>query len=279
MSSYEKSKKADEPFLITQYVSRALAYPLAVCFYRLRVSANVVTILGGLSWVMSVVTIIFGGQGFRDGHPVAGWWWLAFSAALWLWGYLLDVVDGSVARMTDTAGCAGFFLDYLFHLVFQPMYLCSIGIFLFLVSDSPLFLVIGILSVFCNWGVHFSAREHVLCEKVAKDLCRPGEMKREDRYAIFIDSPRTREEATSKRPGLRGLRYLAEELICFPGQYALLATTIVVDAVASRFLPWQFPALSLAFMIICLLNLVRVPFRIRREYLTMKRLDALSRDV
>jgi len=278
MSTYEKSKKADEPFLITRYVSRGLTYPLAVFFCRLGVSANAVTILGGLSWVLSVVTIVFGGLGFRDDNPTAGWWWLGLSAGLWLWGYILDIVDGSIARMTNTTGAAGFFLDYLFHLIFQPMYLCSIGVFLFLVTDHVSFLVVGLLSTFCNWGVHFSAREHVLCEQVAKDRCLPACLTPEDRYEIFIDSARTREEAASKRDSLRGLRYLAEELICFPGQYALLAATIACDGILSHLLPWRFPALASVFMAICLLNLVRVPFRIRREFLTMTRLDALNRE-
>ena len=109
------SRKPDEPALVTALFSRRLAEPFARLAVRLGISADAVTVAGGLCWMASLPLA-----------PLAGWMgspglWAA-CATLWCLGYWLDVVDGSVARLTGTSSRAGFFLDCVFHLLFKLNY-------------------------------------------------------------------------------------------------------------------------------------------------------------
>ena len=275
MDLYEKSKKTDEFFLITRYVSRRLAYPLAVLCHRAGLSANAVTIVGGLLWIASVPTLIGAGLLMQAGECHGGWALLIATVVLWNLGYILDVVDGSLARMTNTAGAAGYFLDFSFHLVFQPMFLCSIGIFLFLLTGHPAWLPLAILSICCNWGVSFAAKEHVLCEDMAKCPDHYNALADEERYAILIDSPRMKTPAEQKTGRGRLALDLTQEIITFPGQFTFFGLVILADAALMPWLGHRLVLLQLVFAGVMLVSLIRVPFRLRREYRTMRRYDRL----
>ena len=133
MPPASSSEKPGEPALVTAMFSRRLAEPVARLCVRLGISANAVTVAGGLCWIVSLALpplamAIAGGANEPDGALVPlAWLWLA-AAALWCLGYFLDVVDGSVARLTGTGSDAGFFLDYVFHVLFKPAFLFSVGL-------------------------------------------------------------------------------------------------------------------------------------------------------
>lgn len=277
MNEYAKTQKPDENFVITEWFARRAAYPLAEWFRRAGFSAHVVSILAGVAWMASVATVLSGGWVLAVGAPAGGWLLLVLTAVLWNLGYLLDVADGSLARMTGRAGAPGFFLDFVFHLLFQPMFLCSIGVMLFMVTDRPAYLLLALFSIGSNWGPTFSAKEHVLCEQIAKGECDPQRLAPDDRYQIFIDSPRTKATAAHKREtGAWGMN-LALEFFCFPGQFMLMGAMVLLDTILS---PWLGPALvftKTAFVLIAVVMIVRIPFRIRREFLTMALYDALRR--
>ena len=277
MKEYDKTVKPDECFLLTVYISRKLAYPVTLLCRRMGLSASFVTVLGGMLWVVSVPAILLAGWSFQNGDATGGWTMLLLSALLWNAGCILDVVDGSLARLTGASSLAGAYLDFFFHLLFIPMYLASIGAFLYLVSGSIAYLVLAILSVGCNWGVSIASKDHILCVEVAGNEGALSGLSADERYQVFIDSVKTRNEAACKRvTPLRTVRYLVEELICFPGQYALLGLLVLGDLLLWP--AWQFPLLKIAFCTITVVMSLRVPFRLAREYGIVQRYERLSRN-
>ena len=273
MNLYEKSKKPEEFFLITQYLTRRLAYPLALLFRRLGFTANAVTMLGGVSWMISLFTMLGAGRCFQLGHTGAAWGLVLASTLLWNAGYLLDVADGSLARMTGTSSASGYFLDFSFHLLFNTTYLCSLGGFLYMITLAPLYLVMAVLSPCCNWGLSFSAKEHVLCEDVAKGNYRSGDLPRAEEYEVFIDSVKTKTPVEKKRGSLAVFARVVEELACFPGQFTFFSVVLAADFLARPWLGERFLLLRCAFVLVTGIMLLRVPFRLRREFNTMCQYD------
>ena len=201
---------------------------------------------------------------------------LLLTIVLWNLGYILDVVDGSVARLSDTQSSSGAFLDFSFHLIFHPMFLCSIGTFLFLVADSLPYLVLAILATFTGWGVSFSAKEHVLCEHIARGQADPSALSPEDRYRIYIDSIKTK-QPVSRKAGRRLLLALASEIFCFPGQYTLVSLVVIADLMLAASCGIDFPFLRIAFVTLTVVPMIRVPFRLRREFRTLELYDHVRR--
>ncbi len=58
------ARKQREFFLLTRYVTRPLAYPIAVACVRLGITPNQVTLAGGGLWMLSLpLTILAGASG------------------------------------------------------------------------------------------------------------------------------------------------------------------------------------------------------------------------
>lgn len=270
-----KGEKKDEFFLVTSIISRKVAYPIAVFFCKLGVSANIITIVGGCMWIISAVSIVLSGWLLvNNGSAEWGYLLLILTLILWNLGYILDVADGSVARITGTANSAGYFLDFVFHLIFQPMYFCTIGVFLYLITGSLFYLVLGVLSICAGWGVSFGAKEHVLCEHIAKKQTNIDKFKTDELYRIYIDSVRTRTPAVEKKGWLL-FRSLVEEMICFPGQYSTMSVLVVADLIACYWINTEFLFFKTGFIFITTITLFRVPFRIHREFKTMNDYDKI----
>lgn len=274
-TDYERSRKPDENFLITELFARRAAFPIARLAVRWGFSANVVSVAGGALWLLSVPAILSAARGFQEDVGFGAWAMLLLTAALWNAGYILDVADGSVARMTGRSSAAGFFLDFVFHLIYQPMFLCSVGALLYMVTDRLLYLGLGIFSICCNWGPSFSAKEHVLCEHIAKGRSRPGDWNPDLRYRIYIDSPATKAAVGDKREPRAKALHLVREFFCFPGQFMLMGGVVVLDWVLSPLTDRPLPLTQFAFVAISLVMLARVPARVRREFKTMTHYDSL----
>ena len=271
-----KGEKVDEFFLITALISRRLAYPLAALFCKLGLSANCVTIMSGISWIISAVAVVLSGWMLGLGNISNGYWLLGISLFMVNLGYILDVADGSVARMTNTSSSSGYFLDYVFHLIFHPMYFCSIGIFLYLADGGIVYLVIGLISICSGWGASFSAKEHVLCEHIAKNSVDFTNFSSDERYQIFMDSPITRRNVKQKS-GIKNMCInLTKEMLLFPGQYTTFSIVILLDLLVMHFYDLHFVLLKIMFSTIAIITIARVPFRIRREYQTLQRYDTIK---
>lgn len=273
-----KGEKKDENFILTALVSRRLAYPLALLFCKLGVSADAITVMGGLLWVLSAAAMVLSGWMLGVGHAAGGYWLLGFSLFAVNFGVILDVADGSVARMTNSSSSSGYFLDYVFHLVFHPMYFCSIGMFLYLISGWVGYLIIGVLSICSGWGVSFSSKEHVLCDHIANNRVDLAKFTDDERYQIFVDSPKTKQSVEQKRGFIKLGAALATEILLFPGQYTTFSIVILVDLLLMHYCNVNFILLKIMFLFLAVVTTLRVPFRIRREYHTLRCYDKIKGD-
>ena len=270
------SRKPDEPALVTALFSRRLAEPFARLAVRLGISADAVTVAGGLCWMASLPLA-----------PLAGWMgspglWAA-CAALWCLGYWLDVVDGSVARLTGTSSRAGFFLDCVFHLLFKPVFLFSVGLGVLIGSNDPLGLsgavlaALAVLSLPANGAAPTSAAELALCEEVALGRLRPDGAASP---ALWLGAADVAAPAAEKRrTPLRAAKTLAQETLSYYLQapfFALLvcadlALRAVTDAFyAHSFLAvfvckWEMPCTAFGFAVLSLVLYLRIPLRLDRE--------------
>lgn len=268
MGLFHQSAKKRENYLLTAWITRRLAYPIAWLAYRLGICPDAVTITGGLCWVASVPLLIVAGNWLtQPALATRGWAGIGVAVCLWHAGAILDVADGSLARMQGKSSMSGAYVDFVFHLIFNPMFLVSLGVLSYLCHPHIGYLVLATLSITSNWGLAFAAKEHVLCEEIAGGNDRLADLSSDRRYRLYIDSPRTREPAADKRSSRRVLHALLAEFLCFPGQYTLLTVPLIADF--GRFLATGNRSclfLRIAFAITAGLNVLRVPFRIRREF-------------
>ena len=267
---YKNAVKKDECALITELVGRRLAHPLALLAHKLGLSANTVTIIAGMCWMSSLPLAVYAGSLYGDGRISLGltiWFCCGF---LWNAGYLLDIADGSLARMTGTASRRGFYLDYVFHLLFKPAFLLSIGIGLYLCrGDGTWWLVFAVLSVPANWSASLSAVENVLCEEYGKgrltSLAATAVEKRELWLGVTdMNDPAGRK---SNSP-LRFVKTVCAEVLSYYGQFTFFSITVLADV-----LLWlggvksqPMPVTSVSFIAITAFMIIRTPFRVAREY-------------
>ena len=270
------SRKPDEPALVTALFSRRLAEPFARLAVRLGISADAVTVAGGLCWMLSLPLA-----------PLAGWlrspWLWAACAALWCLGYWLDVVDGSVARLTGTSSRAGFFLDCVFHLLFKPAFLFSVGLGVLIGSNDPLGLsgavlaALAVLSLPANGAAPTSAAELALCEEVALGRLRPDGAASP---ALWLGAADVAAPAAEKRrTTLRAAKTLAQETLSYYLQAPFFALLVCADlalrAVADAFYAhsslavfvckWEMPCTAFGFAVLSLVLYLRIPLRLARE--------------
>lgn len=267
---YAQTVKPDECALITERFARRLAYPLARLALRLGWSANAVTLLAGGCWLASLPLVVAAGALLGRERPLAGWTLWLLSGTLWNAGYLLDLADGSLARLTGTARPSGFFLDYVFHLLFKPAFLAAVGIALHLAWHGALpFLLLAVLAIPANWSASASAAEHVLCEETGKD--RTGAAAEPDpaaRRRLWLGATDSHAPAADKRRGLpRTLRVLAQEILSYYGQFSFFSALAVADlALAAAGLRPRLPLTATAFVLLGVFLALRVPFRVARDF-------------
>lgn len=118
-------------------ISRPAALRLTQIAVAWGLSANQATLL---AWVCGVAAAAAFGWG-----TVAGW--LLGAGLLQLW-YLLDHVDGQLARLRGTASLDGAGLDYLMHHTINLLVPLGVGYGLFARRGEPLWLLVGLV-----WGV------------------------------------------------------------------------------------------------------------------------------
>ena len=278
------ASKPDEPALVTSLFSRRLAQPLAVAAVRCGVPANAVTVAGGLCWVLSLALppLLLSEGEMPEDRVLAIWLAAAF---LWCAGYILDVADGSVARMTGTSSRAGFFLDYVFHLLFKPAFLFSVGLGLagrwldcacgggegtvgwmqegcvaVLLSAS----LLALLSIPANGAADTCAAERVLCDEVAR-----GHLKMEGASApgLWLGSDEVTAPAARKRGSfVRTAKTLAAEIASYYLQGPFFALLVAADCLLARTTPLRcFPVTTAGFLQLSVALVLRIPLRYRRE--------------
>ena len=275
--------KVDECALITTLIARRLVMPLVKLAVKLGLSANVVTILGGMSWVISLFTIVASAQLFVTQHHIWSGLLLLYTAFLWVWGYLLDVVDGSLSRYYGTSSRRGFYLDYVFHLLFKPGFVVSIGIALSVLNQSDAWLYFAILALASNWTSAESSSEHVLCQEVGKGRLDVSTLSEEIRYKVFVGTTDIQTKAEEKKANFFKMCYtLLKEILNYYGQSVFFAVTAVIDILIMAFcymfndkgpFVWNWKLLTWSYLILFTVLIIRIPFRIYREYARISLVD------
>lgn len=266
--------KPDECALTTERLGRILSLPLTRLALRLGLSANTVTLLAGGCWLLSLPVVVAGGWGLSRGAFVPGWILLCAAGVLWNAGYLLDLVDGNIARFRGTACPSGFFLDYVFHLLFKPAFLLSIGAALSLVHDRWLYLLPAVLSVPANWNPAESAVEHVICQLLGKGRIPLDRLSAAERAALLLGTSSIQRPVAEKTGSpLRRWGVFLQEVVSYYGQFSLFSLFVLVDLLVFAASPATLllPVTTTAWWLLVLAMLGRVPFRIRREYRRMAR--------
>ncbi|MBQ7667370.1 MAG: CDP-alcohol phosphatidyltransferase family protein, partial [Kiritimatiellae bacterium] len=274
--------KPDEPALVTALFARRLAQPIASAAVRCGVGADCVTVAGGLCWILSLalpplVWVLPAKAGIAA--------WLA-AAFLWCTGYILDVADGSVARMTGTSSRAGFFLDYVFHLYFKPAFLFSVGLGLTGAVSSGAFdamppagarpaaiaalAAIAVLSIPANGASAMCAAERALCFCAAKGIVDVSHGV-PDASAWLGAADVSAPAAVKRTSRARAVRIFVAEVASYYLQAPFFALLVLLDALAALLLSITWMPFTLAgFVLLSLALEARIGFRARRESRRMR---------
>lgn len=113
-------------------ILRDAALPVTWVLLHTPITANQVTLV---SFFVGLIGIIF----FGLISPVS-FLWGAILLQVW---YLLDHVDGQVARYRKTASLSGRFFDYVMHHIIHMIILFSLGIYSYRMSGSGLYVLWG----------------------------------------------------------------------------------------------------------------------------------------
>ncbi len=109
-----RAGRVKEHFLLFKLHAWLSSAPLAWLFYKCGVSANSVTVLGMLLGLPAVALNL-------RGH----FYW---AIALFHVFFLLDCVDGTMARGTQSTSAVGAYLDDLSHYIFHGLFFISLGL-------------------------------------------------------------------------------------------------------------------------------------------------------
>ncbi|MEM9488850.1 MAG: CDP-alcohol phosphatidyltransferase family protein [Myxococcota bacterium] len=136
---YRASKKKKDINWWTEWVCRP---PAAVLVYALRntpITPNQVTFLSLV--VCAVAGAIFVGQ---SGHA-----WVVLAALVFELSFILDCVDGQLARYRDTSSVLGHLLDFLIDEIKAMLLFGCVGIHLWRHSGDERILLVTVVGLFC----------------------------------------------------------------------------------------------------------------------------------
>lgn len=120
---------------MVRHIVRDAALPITWLLLHTNVTANQVTAFSLLIGILGITLFAF---------PSAKLFLLG-AVFLQAW-YLLDHVDGQIARYRGTASLTGRFFDFLTHHVIHGTLFFSLGLYAFLVSQSAVFMVWGFVA-------------------------------------------------------------------------------------------------------------------------------------
>jgi phosphatidylglycerophosphate synthase len=136
---YRASKKKKDINWFTEWVCRP---PAALVVYLLkdtRVTPNQVTFLSLLVAAVSGAMMVF-----LPGHL-----WLVAAIILFELSFVLDCADGQLARVRGTTSRLGHLLDFLMDEIKAMLILGCVTVRLWRGADEPLYLLAGLVALFC----------------------------------------------------------------------------------------------------------------------------------
>jgi hypothetical protein len=205
----------------TKHVARRLSIHLTRLVLRTPMSANQVT----------AAFLIFGwviGGLFALGSPGA----VLLGACLLHGWFVLDCVDGEVARYRKTSSLAGMYLDHMGHAMVRPFLFAGLGVGLFRVTSHPWILWSGVLAAVSAVLVPLSTAMKASVTKDITELVLPRAYFPQG----FSRRPGGEERQTATLPSSRGgMRALLRLLPKDPAVINLLTLASLVDVLWWRF--------------------------------------------
>lgn len=122
-------------------ITRDMALPLSWVMLHTKITANQVTCISLFIGVLGAIAFAFSGK----------WFMLLGAVMIQLW-YLLDHVDGHIARYRGQSSLTGVYFDYITHYIVHAVIFVGIGVGAANYSGRPVFLVMGFAAAF---GVTF----------------------------------------------------------------------------------------------------------------------------
>lgn len=152
---FEEKRKSDRDDPWLYFVVRPISYYPTWLFLKLGVSANKVTFIGLLIGLVGCVFL-----------AVGSYWAAIIGAILVNIRFLFDVIDGNVARYTDSCTKYGTYIDGMTTYIMAPLMFIAIGIGLFnnpdhylnsfahfffgMDIDRTIYLILGVLGAFIS---------------------------------------------------------------------------------------------------------------------------------
>lgn len=114
------------------FFSTKVSMPFTWLFVNLGLSANQVTLLFYITGFIGCVVLLL---------PES--YYVLLSYALYRLHIIFDVCDGEVARFRQQFSLNGLYWDYMIHAHLFPLYSAFLSIRLYILYDSPIFLILG----------------------------------------------------------------------------------------------------------------------------------------
>ncbi len=138
VDTYLKTRKVPDLFMNT-YVFRPVSTPLVLLLAPTRVTPNQVTLASFVVALGAALVMV----------TWPGYWGLLAGTAVFSFAYVLDCVDGMLARFRGSASPAGHLFDFLMDEIKSFVLLGAVSLRLYRESTDPQYLVVGITGLVC----------------------------------------------------------------------------------------------------------------------------------
>lgn len=270
------TKPPEHEFVLARYYGSIISPYLTWVCLRLGLSADQVTILGG----------VIGAVGAALLFPALGLWTAVGVIALQV-AYILDFSDGQVARMRGTSSMAGGYLDWLMHLYMPPAAALATSASVAVAVGQPWPFALGIAAALELAPLAFQAKEHLLVAMARTD---PALGRSAFFFAALNDDARSGdvEQAPDGAPtplraaGIAGrahrpsVRSLVGEILIYPGAAHLLTLAVFADLASSAL---GGPAVAGRVIVLAAWTaalLVHLPLVVRRNYRVIRAVEGRS---
>lgn len=122
-------------YFFTRYFTIYISVPL----YELGVSANAVTVWMGIVCLLGSICFIFDNV-----------WFVTLGGLLWQLWYILDCVDGEVARLHNKTSKLGVYIDLLTHIYVNPTIPLAFGLHMFFRDQTA----VNAVCAFLLYSIH-----------------------------------------------------------------------------------------------------------------------------
>jgi len=233
----DRVKQKDESWY-SKYFVRYFSIYLSYAFFKLGLSANFVTILMGLVGLCGFACLVL--------HE----FWLNLSGFfIWQLWFILDCVDGEVARLHGKSSKLGKYLDAMTHIFVNPALILALGVHVCRVEYS-LLNVVATFILYSAFHWHKQIRYVAYEFKIAWDK-------------DYIEAAGF--EQNNRRPWISFLSFIVGQLFCEIGQMFLIPLAILINyMLEGNFIKWFMYVYTVFFLLFIVVLMVRDSRKVRR---------------